>query len=66
MDAGLNAKHETVSSGGDTTSKSFIGFAVDEEAVAPPPRKLEPPNPDEPNILWNPVKLKKDAMHMKF
>jgi hypothetical protein len=43
--AGLKASEVTESSGGEVTSKSFIGLADDGVVVAPKPD-------DVPNVLW--------------
>jgi hypothetical protein len=49
--AGLKASDETESSGGDVTSKSFIGFADDgAEAV--------PKEGEAPNVLWLNIMIK--------
>ena len=43
--AGLKASDETESSGGEVTSKSFIGFADDGVEVVPKEEEV-------PNVLW--------------
>lgn len=47
--AGLNAKAEVESSGGETTSKSFIGLTV---AVDEPVVNEDVPSPPCPNIFY--------------
>ena len=48
---GLKDKAEIESSGGEVTSKSFIGLAVEEVTVGP--KVLDVFNPPPVNICWN-------------
>lgn len=51
MEAGLKARHETASSGGDVTSKSFIGLWLVGAVTTLDPRKFDPPKFVDPNII---------------